>query len=238
MNNHPKNHQRMQPLVAARALRRLIKDAEQTEQVFVIIRAMSGDSLQRSYKRFLSAEGTQAILDETQHLRDVLSDRATLEKLPRDSLGRAYLAFVEEGQITADGLAEASEVNEDLIEDPGLRRYAERLRDQHDLWHTLTGYGRDPFGEACLLAFTYAQTRNRGVGVIALIGMLKLSQELGTGVFKAIWKGFRDGQNAAWLPAQNWERLLNEPLHEVRKQLRVNPPETYREILELYIAQA
>ena len=228
----------MQPLVAARALRRLIKDAEQTEQVFVIIRAMSGDSLQRSYKRFLSAEGTQAILDETQHLRDVLSDRATLEKLPRDSLGRAYLAFVEEGQITADGLAEASEVNEDLIEDPGLRRYAERLRDQHDLWHTLTGYGRDPFGEACLLAFTYAQTRNRGVGVIALIGMLKLSQELGTGVFKAIWKGFRDGQNAAWLPAQNWERLLNEPLHEVRKQLRVNPPETYREILELYIAQA
>ena len=238
MNNHPKNHQRMQPLVAARALRRLIKDAEQTEQVFVIIRAMSGDSLQRSYKRFLSAEGTQAILDEMQHLRDVLSDRATLEKLPRDSLGRAYLAFVEEGQITADGLAEASEVNEDLIEDPGLRRYAERLRDQHDLWHTLTGYGRDPFGEACLLAFTYAQTRNRGVGVIALIGMLKLSQELGTGVFKAIWKGFRDGQNAAWLPAQNWERLLNEPLHEVRKQLRVNPPETYREILELYIAQA
>ncbi len=238
MNNHPKNHQRMQPLVAARALRRLIKDAEQTEQVFVIIRAMSGDSLQRSYKRFLSTEGTQAILDETQHLRDVLSDRATLEKLPRDSLGRAYLAFVEEGQITADGLAEASEVNEDLIEDPGLRRYAERLRDQHDLWHTLTGYGRDPFGEACLLAFTYAQTRNRGVGVIALIGMLKLSQELGTGVFKAIWKGFRDGQNAAWLPAQNWERLLNEPLHEVRKQLRVNPPETYREILELYIAQA
>ena len=238
MNNHPKNHQRMQPLVAARALRRLIKDAEQTEQVFVIIRAMSGDSLQRSYKRFLSTEGTQAILDEKQHLRDVLSDRATLEKLPRDSLGRAYLAFIEEGQITADGLAEASEVNEDLIEDPGLRRYAERLRDQHDLWHTLTGYGRDPFGEACLLAFTYAQTRNRGVGVIALIGMLKLSQELGTGVFKAIWKGFRDGQNAAWLPAQNWERLLNEPLHEVRKQLRVNPPETYREILELYIAQA
>ena len=238
MKNYRENRQRMQPLVAAKALRLLIKDAEQTEQVFVIIRAMSGDALQRSYKRFLSTEGAQAILNEKQHLRDILSDRTMLEKLPQGSLGRKYLAFVEEGQITADGLAEASEVNEDLIDEPGLRLYAERLRDQHDLWHTLTGYGRDTFGEACLLAFTYAQTRNRGVGIIALVGMLKLSQELGAGVFKAIWKGFRDGQNAAWLPAQNWERLLNDPLQVVRKQLNINPPETYREILELHIAQA
>ena len=238
MNDHRDNRQRMQPLVAARALRLLIKDPEQTEQVFVIIRAMSGDSLQRSYERFLSTKGAQSILSEKRHLRDILSDREALERLPHGSLGRTYLAFVEEGQITADGLAEASEVNEDLIDEPGLRLYAERLRDQHDLWHTLTGYGRDPFGEACLLAFTYAQTRNRGLGAIVLIGMLKLSRELGAGVFKAMWKGFRDGQHAAWLPAQNWERLLHEPLPEVRKQLRVNPPDTYREILELYIAQA
>ena len=148
------------------------------------------------------------------------------------------MAFVDEGRITADGLAEASEINEDLLIDPGLRLYAERLRDQHDLWHTVTGYGRDPFGEACLLAFTYAQTRNRGLGVIALIGMLKLSQGLGAGVFKAMWKGFRDGQQAAWLPSQDWESLLTQQLEEVRQQLQIYPPEIYREILELYTASA
>ena len=238
MNDHRNNHQRIQPLIAARALKQLIKDPEQTEQVFIIIRAMSGNSLQRSYERFLLTDTGQAILKEKRHLLDSLGDRRTLASHPDGSLARAYLAFVEEGKITADGLVEASDVNEDLIEDPGLRLYAERLRDQHDLWHTVTGYGRDPFGEACLLAFTYSQTSNRGLGAIALIGMLKLSRELGAGVFKAMWKGFVDGRRAAWLPSQDWERLLNESLEEVRQQLRINPPDTYREILELYIAGA
>ena len=228
----------MQPIVAARALRQLIKDPEKTEEVFVIIRAMSGNSLQHSYERFLTTEIGQKILRERRHIREILKNKKALAEYPPGSLGRAYLAFVDEGRITADGLAEASEINEDLLIDPGLRLYAERLRDQHDLWHTVTGYGRDPFGEACLLAFTYAQTRNRGLGVIALIGMLKLSQGLGTGVFKAMWKGFRDGQRAAWLPSQDWESLLTHQLEEVRQQLKIYPPEIYREILELYTASA
>ena len=44
----------------------------------------------------------------------------------------------------------------------------------HDLWHVVTGYGRDELGEACLLAFTYAQNKNRGVGFIAFVGCFKL----------------------------------------------------------------
>ena len=238
MDNQTDRRQRMQPLVAARALRELIRDPEQTEQVFIIIRAMSGDSLERSYQRFLSTNTGCSILREQRKLRDRLDDRSALANLPSGSFGAAYLAFVEAGQLTAGGLVEASEVNEDLIEDPGLRLYAERLRDQHDLWHTLTGYGRDPFGEACLLAFTYAQTRNRGLGTIALIGMLKLSRELGAGVLKAMWQGFRDGRRAAWLPAQEWESLLERPLDEVRQQLHIERPDTYREILKLHMASA
>jgi ubiquinone biosynthesis protein COQ4 len=32
----------------------------------------------------------------------------------------------------------------------------------HDIWHVLTGYRRDALGEACLVAFSYAQTRGLG----------------------------------------------------------------------------
>ena len=228
----------MQPIVAARALRALIKDPDQTEQVFVIIRAMSGDSLERSYRRFLTTTEGKSILQEKRQLRDMLGDRASLAALPSGSFGRAYLTFVEAGDLTADGLVEASDVNEELIENPELRLYAERLRDQHDLWHTLTGYGRDTFGEACLLAFTYAQTHNRGLGTIAFIGMLKLAKELGIGVFKAMWQGLQDGRRAAWLPAQPWETLLEKPLDQVRQQLYIESPDTYREILQLQLANA
>ena len=43
----------------------------------------------------------------------------------------------------------------------------------HDLWHVTTGYGRDALGELSLLAFTYAQEQNRGIGAIALIWLLE-----------------------------------------------------------------
>ena len=109
------------------------------------------------------------------------------------------------------------------------------MRDQHDLWHVVTGYGRDTFGEACLLAFTYAQTRNRGLGIIALVGMLKLSQELeASGVRRAMKQAYRAGKNAAWLPQQDWESLLATPLDELRQQLNIPAPADYREVLDNY----
>ena len=51
-----------------------------------------------------------------------------------------------------------------------------RVRDLHDLWHVLTGYGRDPLGEVCLLAFTYAQTRLTGLGAIAFLGTFRIAR--------------------------------------------------------------
>ena len=45
--------QKMEPLVAWRALRRLIADPEQTQEVFTIIRALSGPALENGYKKFV-----------------------------------------------------------------------------------------------------------------------------------------------------------------------------------------
>ena len=114
------------------------------------------------------------------------------------------------------------------MQNPGLERYAARLRDQHDLWHTLTGYGRDELGEMCLLAFTYAQTRNRGLGVITLVGAYKLRQLLGAGVFRAGFRAFRAGRKAQWLPGQDWETLLERPIEEIRSQLNIDEPIAYQ----------
>ena len=64
-------------------------------------------------------------------------------------------------------------------------------------------------GEACLLAFTYAQTRNReGIGFIAFIGALDLSKTFGRSMFSSMWQAYQMGKEAAWLPGQHWEQLL------------------------------
>ena len=224
---------RMRPIVAMKALKTLIDDPEQTEQVFIIIRAMSGNALEKSFDRFKQTETGKQILQEQRQLLTTLQNQEELRRQEVDSLGRHYLNFVETEQITADGLVEASQ-NDDVMQNPALRLFGERLRDSHDLWHVTTGYGTDTFGEACLLAFTYAQTKNRGLGIIAIVGMIKISQELGPEVKKAMWQAYRAGKKAAWLPGQDWESLLRRPIEEVRQLLNIKPPVKYREVFEQY----
>ncbi|MBT4160148.1 MAG: hypothetical protein HOC70_10535 [Gammaproteobacteria bacterium] len=231
MNNKNVDRKRLRPLEALRALRRLIKDPKETDQVFVVIKAMSGNSIERAFEKFRETETGRRILTEQRQLLTCLQNRELLRSYPQQSLAAAYLHFVETGQLTADGLVDASAVDETVIEDPDLRLFAERMRDQHDLWHALTGYGMDPFGEVCLLAFTYAQTQNRGLGLITLVGMAKIATEMGAGVIKATWHSYRVGKKAAWLPAQDWETLLQQPLDEVRQQLGITPPLQYRQVL-------
>ena len=134
---------------------------------------------------------------------------------------------------SADGLVDASRSQGNARYDemsPDMRRYAQRLRDQHDIWHTLTQYGRDELGEACLLGFTYAQSRNRGIGLIVLTGGWKLYKALGTRALRAIWQGFRSGLHASWLPGEDWEGMLELPIEEVRRQLAIRPPTAYWEV--------
>ena len=44
--------QRIKPLLALNAMRRLLRNPEQTEEVFTIIRALSGRALEKGFERF------------------------------------------------------------------------------------------------------------------------------------------------------------------------------------------
>ncbi len=220
---------RVQPFIAWHALRRLIADPEQTHEVFTVIRALSGPALEKGLARFRQTEPGQRVLAEKIELLDTLLDQTALSTLPQSSLGRHYLSFVGREKINADGLVEASEEDGQFNHLQGdLMRFGSRQRDMHDLWHTLTEYGRDELGEACLLAFTYAQTKNRGVGVICFAGCLKLRRHYGSGVFRAAWRAYRAGNKAAWLPGQDWEALLHKPIDQVRRKLNIESPVAYQ----------
>lgn len=222
--NQQRKRQRMQPIVAIHALKALIANPQDTSKVFEVIRALGGPSLERGLRRFRkTAYGNKVLIDDIDIL-DTLRNRTMLGSLPSGSVGSAYYHFTSREALTADGLIDASSVNYELLTDPQLVRYGTRLRDTHDLWHTLTGYGRDEFSEACLLAFTYGQTRNRGIFIIAIVGGFKLRQALGPGVFRALLRAYRAGRHAVWLPAVNFESLIERPIADVRKQLRIPKP--------------
>lgn len=226
-----RKRKRIQPLKALRAIRALIADKEDTSQVFRVIDALSGGANDRQFERFVKTETGKRILAEKRNLITALSDRDYLSSLPEGTLGHTYYEFMAEENLTADGLVEASEV---VPEREGRteaeRIFGYRLRDQHDLWHVTSGYGRDGLGELALLAFTYAQTRNRGIGFIVLVGARITRKTLpDVKVWRVVREAYRNGKKAAWLPETDWEAMLAKPLSEVRSLLRIEEPRAYHE---------
>ena len=223
---------------AFRALWRLSRDNDDTTQVFAIVDALRGRSDLHNVERMRKSAIGRAILAEHRSLLDVLANRDRLRRLPEGSLGRAYLAFMERHGITADGLAAAADEGyPEHIADPDVRTFRDWARDSHDLWHVLTGYGRDPLGELCLLGVLYSQIRNPGTAFIALLGLLQVPFEYPRAPsIRAVLQGFRIGRRARWMIAQDWELLLARPLDEVRAQLRLERPTLYERSAPLHDA--
>jgi len=216
----------VQPLRALRGIRALLRDPDDTARVFDVIDALSGNSGERLFQRFRHSPTGARILSERRDLLRILDDREPLWALPAGSLGGAYAEFATREQISGQGLADASAATRS--DDLGVERrlFGDRLRDMHDLWHVVTGYGRDLVGEAALLAFSFAQTRNRGIGFIVAVAWLKAGGD-GGATRRVIVDGWRRGRRAAWLPGADWEALLTQPLGAAREQLNLGPPPNY-----------
>jgi ubiquinone biosynthesis protein COQ4 len=219
----------LQPLAALQAIRALIADPDDTAQVFRIIRALTGNSFERLYQRVMADPVGRMVLDEKRDILAVLKDRDRLRELAAGTLGREYARFVDREAIDAEGLVDASEEIEDpaVFLDERAHVLSRRLRDTHDLWHVVTGYQRDIFGEVALLAFTYAQTGNHGVGFIVFIATLRLWHEGHRDAVWLVWEGWKRGRAAGFLPAADWETLLASPLAEVRRLLGVDELAAY-----------
>ncbi|MEM1153774.1 MAG: Coq4 family protein [Pseudomonadota bacterium] len=219
----------LKPFKALRSVRALINNPEDTGEVFKIIEALKGASLMRAVERLRITVNGRDLLWEKPEILNLLRDREYLASLPDNSLGRAYLAFVESQALHADGLVRASEeAPRDRGKSDDERWLANRLRDIHDLQHVLCGYGRDELGELCLLSFMVSQTPNRGIAFIVYMAKRKFREEAPEiPVDICVAEGRRMGEAATWFATIKWEQQLAQPLVEVRQELGLVPPKVY-----------
>jgi ubiquinone biosynthesis protein COQ4 len=210
---------------AATALRSVLRDPDDTKQFFRFIDALGSRAPAGFTARFALSRPGARLLAERPDILARLQDRAWLASLPANSLGRAYLAFMQRDGLTPEFLVEASNVTSDAESIPDEADYiGRRMRDTHDLWHVVTGYGGDLLGEAAVLTFTFAQTTNFGIGVFAGIAALMADEP---DARRLLLDAFARGLRAAWLPGVEWEKLLAEDLDAVRLQLRVGAAVSY-----------
>lgn len=218
---------------ALRALVRLLRDPDDTVQVFRIMRALNGDTAARNYRKLLVQRDGGRLAYRRVELAERFSDRSWIDSLPEGTVAAAYRDFLDRTGYSAQGLADVSYsdgVFEANAEHPHAW-YGRRERDVHDIWHILTGYQADePLGEACLVAFSYAQTGGLGwafIGAGAAIKSLKITGK--TTFLRAVLEGYRHGKRAKWLSGEDYEALMAEPLDAARRRLNIAEPEIYRQ---------
>jgi ubiquinone biosynthesis protein COQ4 len=192
--------------------------------------AMGGYDEGGAYRRFRETEEGRRLLETQGDYSALFTDYDRLRALPAGTLGWQYVRELDERGIHPVEINRATEPAYEGIEfSPGHRYVRDRVRNAHDLIHTLTGYGIDMNGEAGVAAFTLAQTRNKGWGMLVLINLgTALSAGRVDGA-RVAWKAYRRGRRARFVPGvADWERLLQLPIDEARAELGITPLEPYR----------
>ncbi|WP_428407717.1 Coq4 family protein [Hyphococcus sp.] len=226
---------RRRPLHAFVSVIKLVTNKEDTRQVFEIVQALAGDSPKKLFRRFTSTPYGRRVVTEPVKLEEILGDRERLRAYPEGSLARAYLAFMEGENLTPEGLrAAAEEASIDYEAYPEFSEYMRlfmHLQVSHDLWHVLTGYGRDALGELCNLVYTRQQTHNPGFKLIVAIGFVaqKLEQP-SQPIQKALAEAKRNALAAEWVLEYDVEELLPLPLAEARARLKIGEPKIYNAV--------
>jgi ubiquinone biosynthesis protein COQ4 len=146
-----------------------------------------------------------------------IPDVEKLSQYPEETLGYAYASYIRETgfdpafyrQVQAN-----SDTNYLLL----------RLRQTHDLWHVVSGFGTDVPNEIGIKTFELAQTCRPVAGVLVTGGFLqcflKTPEELGT-MMACIARGYSLGLTAKPFLAQKWEDHWDKPLAEWRAELGI-----------------
>jgi ubiquinone biosynthesis protein COQ4 len=224
---------RIRPLIAHRALRALSQNPDDTAQGIVAIAALTGNSNERLFRRFKRSEKGREILRQRRDLYALLSDHERMLAMPPGSLGRTIVEWFIREDISAQGLAAASEQaaktfggRSDVSDE--ARVFGSRVRNLHDVFHVVAGYDRDVRGEIAVLTFTFAQTGNTGIGYLIGRSLLRNGWNSETG--RLIRQAYQRGRRATWLLDADWETLFEQPIDQVREQLGVGEPPVYEQL--------
>lgn len=211
--------------------RALIRNKEDTTQVFHIFEALPWKGIYQDAPRFLDSEQGRALFLAEPYLPSVLDDHAALRRMPAGSLAHAYCDFMEREGLTANGLVEEYETfRSDRVRlNDRFDWYYERMRDTHDLMHVLTDYGRDALGELCVLAFSYGQQPSPAHLFLGYAGGVEIRTRLKSKapVLGAVREGQRLGKACPRLVEQSIMDLLPLPIEEVRRRLKITPASKY-----------
>jgi ubiquinone biosynthesis protein Coq4 len=199
---------------ALRALARVMKNPEETDQVLVFSTLANAGQYGERLHRFFDDPRGQRLYRERRAIDSHTIDLDAFAALPAGTLGHAYAMFMRSHGLTPDVFdGRPADVRDDRA-----AYLIQRMRQTHDLWHVVTNAETDPAGEVALQAFTYAQMHAPSSGILAALGTLR-TLRYSREVVRDVIDMYRLGRSAAPLALFPWEDHWATPLSDVRRLL-------------------
>lgn len=140
-----------------------------------------------------------------------------LNGLPASTLGHAYSNHMLENNLKPD-FYEVVPISNDAS------YVMMRMRETHDLWHVLTGFGTSVPEELGLQAFMYAQIRTPLAPMLicgrTLVAVFKNPKEVPE-IFDRVAHGWNLGIKAKPIFSLNWEENWQTPLKDIKAEYQV-----------------
>jgi ubiquinone biosynthesis protein COQ4 len=226
--------QPIRPLKAVKAFFDLVDDRDDTRYVFAFFNAVNGRSNEAYYERFLTSDYGKGFLADPEALGRTLTDRATLESHGPGTFAAVYLEYLDAENLHPLGVHEAAVANAPEMmakvkaEWPDLYWLLYHGALTHDLYHVLTGYSRDPMGEALLLVFTGLQTGSRGARLLGALAGLRIRYEIPAWpVGQMMKESVALARHAEHFPTADLASFLPLPLEEARQRVNITAPQLY-----------
>ncbi|MEM1397427.1 MAG: Coq4 family protein [Pseudomonadota bacterium] len=217
---------------AALAFSNLLRDPDDTKNVTRFRDAVNPHWYDQAVTRFRATSAGQRLIAKRDAIYEVLVDRDYLASLPDGSVGKLYFDFTEANDLSPDGFRETYHaLGHDLSKfdaDAALVHY--RIIDIHDLLHIVTGYGRETFGEVCILAYQGIEFEDRGLLWLSYTASLRVKLICKSyPVFACITEAKRIAHASNDMATADWRALMPAPLEEARAALNLAPPAIYWE---------
>jgi len=194
----------------------VVNDPTRTDLVFKVITApeiLTRETLDSFHNKIKQDPQSLKVLNERFEKPWKVSD---LAEYPKDTLGYAYARHMIDNNLDADFFEKIPGDSEDS--------YVQmRMRQTHDIWHVLTGFGTSAADEVGLQVFQMAMYGTRGSGAITsmfiLHGVVHDGDEM-CDTMAAIARGWTLGKACKKpLFGQKFEELWDRNLNDYKQEL-------------------
>ncbi|XP_053341522.1 ubiquinone biosynthesis protein COQ4 homolog, mitochondrial [Clarias gariepinus] len=160
------------------------------------------------------------VLTERPRIRLSTLDLSWMSTLPDGSLGREYMRFLEQNDVTPETRADVK-----FVDNEELAYVMQRYREVHDLVHTILGMPTNMLGEVAVKLFEAAQTGLPMCIMGSVLGPLRLSKSRMKKLVTSLgpW-ALRSGSRARCTMSIFYERRWEQNLEELRAELNIEPP--------------